>query len=183
LAGRCTHAASLRFAREDVGFVRTRSSRTCSSPAALPLTGLPTDGRLAPFHNRPMNDCILGEAVCKEYACFSRAHGRYEIGRRVGLDKQHLSRDHPGKGKGIVQTANRVQFRTASGRRKLWSARKSARLKRAVRVRLPPPAPRFPTQASSLQQTRFFRNPARREFRHKRLFPIHRTEIAESAVI
>ena len=45
-----------------------------------------------------MNDCVLDEAVCKECACLRETYGRYEIGRRTGLDEQYLSPGPSGKG-------------------------------------------------------------------------------------
>ena len=45
-----------------------------------------------------MNDCILGEAVCKEYARFSRDPRALRNWQAHGLDEQHLSPRPSGKG-------------------------------------------------------------------------------------
>jgi hypothetical protein len=60
-----------------------------------------------------MNDCILDEAVCKEWACLREAYGRYGIGRRTGLDEQHLSPRPAGKGEGIVQGGQTAGLRSS----------------------------------------------------------------------
>ena len=109
-------------------------------------------------NNAPTLAARVASTGVQTAACGAQSISQARIGDRPRLSQGwcvdtrwvNLSSRSPGDGEGMVQTANRtLELRTAS------AAAKSARLKRPMRVRLYPRAPRFAPALSCRHRHRY----------------------------